>query len=174
MISETVQSSINRQINLEFASSQAYLAMSAYFETVNLTGFAHWFRIQSQEEIVHAMKFFDFVNDRGGRVTLGAISEPQVEFGSPLEAAQLALEHERKVTASINDIYNLAAREGDYATQSFLKWFLDEQVEEEKNADDLIQQLKLIAGDGVGLLIIDRQLADRLGTGLGVTAAGDE
>jgi ferritin len=161
MLSETVQQAINDQINLEFASSHAYLSMSAYFETLSLMGFAHWMRKQSEEEHEHAMKFFDFVNDRGGRVVLKAIEEPQTEFASPLTTMQSVLEHERKVTASIHRLYDLAGREKDFATQSMLKWFIDEQVEEEKAADEVIQSLKLIGDDGSGLYMLDRQLAER-------------
>jgi ferritin len=174
MLPESIQAAIDSQINLEFSSSQAYVAISAYFESLTLDGFAHHFRIQAQEEIVHAMMFFDYVNNRNGRVLLGGLPEPQNEFASPLDAAEAALEHEQKVTASINALYELAIREKDPATQSFLKWFLDEQVEEEKLADDLIQQLKLVGGDGVGLYMIDRQLAARPGSGLGQVASAAE
>jgi ferritin len=173
MISESIQQAINKQIDLEFSSSHAYLAMAAYFENLNLSGFAHWFRVQSQEEVVHAMKFFNFLVDRGGRVDLGSVAAPQGEFSSPLEAAEHALGHERRVTAAINAIYALAAREEDFATTSFLKWFLDEQVEEEKNADELIQRLKLIAGDGTGLFLIDRDLAARPGEVIGAAAEAE-
>lgn len=173
MLNETIQESINKQISLEFGSSQAYLAMAAYFENLNLTGFAHWFRVQAQEEVVHAMKFFDYVNDRGGRVRIGAVSEPQNEYASPLDAMEQALGHERKVTASIHAIHDLAVREKDAATQSMLKWFIDEQVEEEKSANEIIQQIKLVGGDGLGLYMIDRQLASRPGTGIGATSAGE-
>ncbi|MEN9935565.1 MAG: hypothetical protein RLZZ387_2144 [Chloroflexota bacterium] len=163
MLSETVQQALNKQITYEFSASHAYMALSAYFESLNLTGFAHWFRVQSDEEREHALRFFDYVNDRGGRVMLGAIGEPQTEFSNPLDAMEHALGHERSVTASINTIYALALRENDYATQSMLKWFIDEQVEEEKNADDIVQHLKLIGSDGTGLLMIDRQLTSRQG-----------
>lgn len=171
MLSETIQQALNKQITYEFAASHNYMAMSAYFESLNLTGFAHWFRIQSEEEREHALRIFDYVVDRGGRATLGAIAEPQSEFSSPLDAMEQALQHERNVTASINNIYALAVKESDYATQSMLRWFVDEQVEEEKSADEVIQQLKLIGGDGTGLLMIDRQLAARKG---GAGEGGEE
>jgi ferritin len=163
MLSETIQQALNKQITYEFSASHAYMAMSAYFEALNLGGFAHWFRVQSEEEREHAERIFDYVNDRGGRVTLSAIPEPQNEFSSPLDALEQALQHERNVTAAINDIYALAVREMDYATQSMLQWFVDEQVEEEKSADEIIQRLKLVGGDGTGLLMLDRQLAERGG-----------
>jgi ferritin len=165
MLSETVQQALNKQITYEFSAAHAYMAMSAYFESLNLTGFAKWFRVQAGEEREHALRFFDYVNDRGGRVTLGAVAEPQGEFASPLDAMEHALQHERNVTAAIHSIYALALRENDYATQSMLKWFIDEQVEEEKNADEVIQRLKLVGDDGTGLLMIDRQLAERGGAG---------
>jgi ferritin len=170
MLSETIQQAINKQISMEFAASHAYLAMAAFFEERNLPGFAHWFRVQSEEERGHALRFFDYVNDRSGRVTLEGIPEPQVEFGAPLDALEQALSHEKRVTAAINSIYALAARESDYATQSMLKWFIDEQVEEEKSADAITQQLRRIGDDGTGLLMIDRQLAARTG-GEGAGAA---
>lgn len=173
MISESVQQAINKQIDLEFSSSHAYLAMAAYFENLDLSGFAHWFRVQSQEEVIHAMKFFDFLADRGGRVVLGPVAEPQSEFSAPLDAVEHALGHERRVTAAINAIYALAAGENDFATTSFLKWFIDEQVEEEKNAEQLIQRLRLVGGDGMGLFLIDRELAARPGQGIGVAGAAE-
>ncbi|MGB9736985.1 MAG: ferritin [Chloroflexus aggregans] len=163
MLSEQVLQALNRQITYEYAASYTYLAMAAYFESLSLTGFAHWFRVQSEEEREHALRFFDYVNNRGGRVMLGAIDEPQNEFASPLDAFERVLAHEQRVTASINAIYALAAQENDYATMSMLKWFIDEQVEEEKSVDEIIQHLKLIGNDGVGLLLLDRQLAERSG-----------
>ncbi len=164
MLSEKILQALNRQITYEYAASYTYLAMAAYFESLSLTGFAHWFRVQSEEEREHTLRFFDYVNDRGGRVMLGAIDEPQNEFASPLDAFEHALAHEQRVTASINAIYALAAQENDYATMSMLKWFIDEQVEEEKSVDEIIHHLKLVGDDGVGLLLLDRQLAERTGS----------
>jgi ferritin len=163
MLSETVQQALNKQITYEFSASHAYMAMAAYFESLNLAGFASWFRVQSDEEREHAERIFDYVVDRGGRVALGPLPEPQSEFANPLDAMEHALQHERNVSAAINEIYALATRENDYATQSMLRWFVDEQVEEEKNADDVIQRLKLVGSNGTGLLLIDRQLAERGG-----------
>ncbi len=165
MLNETMQQALNAQINLEFSAAHNYRAISAYFEALELTGFAHWFRIQSEEETSHAMRFFDYVNDRGGRVQLGAITEPQSEYGSPLDAFENALAHERKVTAAIHMVFAQAVQGNDYATQSMLKWFIDEQVEEEKNAEEVIQRLKLVGSDGTGLLMIDRELAGRTAGG---------
>jgi ferritin len=161
MLSDTLQQALNKQMNFEFAASHAYMAIAAYFEDRNLGGFANWFRVQSEEEREHALRIFDYLNDRRGRAVVSAVPEPQSEFSSPLDAVEHAMSHEQRVTASINALYAQAVKEGDYATQSMLKWFVDEQVEEEKNADDLIQQLKLIGDDGPGLLYLDRELAGR-------------
>jgi ferritin len=163
MLSHSLHQALNKQLNFELSASHAYLAIAAYFETLNLEGFAHWFRIQSEEEREHALRFYTYINDRSGHASLGALPEPQNEFGAPIEAVEHALEHEKRVTAAIHAIYAQAGQENDYATQSMLKWFIDEQVEEEKNADQLIQRLKLIGGDGTGLLILDRELAARGG-----------
>ncbi|HMO57250.1 MAG TPA: ferritin [Roseiflexaceae bacterium] len=171
MLSDTMQQALNKQMNFEFAASHAYMAIAAFFEDRNLEGFAHWFRIQSEEEREHALRFFDYLNDRRGRALVSAVPEPDAEFGSPLDAMEHALAHEQRVTAAINEIYALAIREGDYATQSMLKWFVDEQVEEEKSADAIIQHLKLIGNDGAGLLYLDRELAGRQGEEAGGEAA---
>jgi ferritin len=161
MISETIQNAINQQIKHEFFSSYLYLSMSAYFETLSLPGFARWMRVQSQEEQAHAMKFFDFVNDRGGSVELQALDQPPSEFQSALDVFEQALQHERKVTALINQLYQLALKENDYATQALLQWFITEQVEEEKNAGQIVEQLKMTGGNPSALLLLDRELAGR-------------
>ncbi|MBM4424819.1 MAG: ferritin [Chloroflexi bacterium] len=161
MIGKSVQDAINNQINMEFLSSYIYLSMSAHFEHENLPGFARWMHAQGEEERLHAMKLFNFINDRGGRVALQAIAQPPVEFGSPLEVFQKALEHEQKVSASINALYGLAAKEGDYAAQVMLQWFINEQVEEEKTATAIVEQLKRIGNDGPALLILDREMGAR-------------
>ena len=161
MLNQAVQDAMNEQIGNELFSAYQYLSMAAYCESENLPGFAHWMRAQAQEETVHAMKFYDFILERNGRVVLGAIDGPLVEFGSPLEVFQSALEHERKVTGMINDLYGLAARENDYASQTFLQWFVTEQVEEEKNAGDVVETLRMI-GDGTeALFLLDRELGQR-------------
>ncbi|HJZ47978.1 MAG TPA: ferritin [Roseiflexaceae bacterium] len=161
MMSQTVQNAINDQIKHEFYSSYLYLSMSAYFETLSLPGFAQWMRVQSQEEHAHAMKFFDFVNDRGGSVELQAIEQPPGEFQSPLDVFEQALGHERKVTALIHWLYELALKESDYPTQMLLQWFITEQVEEEKNAGQIVEQLKMTGGEPSALLLLDRELAGR-------------
>ncbi len=161
MLSKTVQDAMNEQVNNEFYSAYQYLAMAAYCESVNLPGFAQWMRTQSQEETEHAMKFYDFILDRNGRVVLQAIEGPVIEFGSPLEVFEQALEQEQKVTAMINDLYGLAVKESDYASQAFLQWFVTEQVEEEKNAGDIAETLKMVGDKSEMLFLLDRELGQR-------------
>ena len=161
MLSKTVQDAMNEQVNNEFYSAYQYLAMAAYCESVNLPGFAQWMRTQSQEETEHAMKFYDFILDRNGRVVLQAIEGPVIEFGSPLEVFEQALEQEQKVTAMINELYGLAVKEGDYASQAFLQWFVTEQVEEEKNAGDVAETLKMVGDKSETLFLLDRELGQR-------------
>ncbi|MHB9026075.1 MAG: ferritin [Armatimonadota bacterium] len=160
MISHKMEAAINKQINAEYYSSYLYLSMSAYYESIDLAGFANWMRVQAQEEMVHVMKFYTFLNERGGRVVLKAIDGPPTNWSSPGEPFEDAYKHEQKVTAMINDLVTLALEERDYAANSFLNWFVDEQVEEEKSADSVIKQLKL-AGEQ-GLFHIDRELATRV------------
>jgi ferritin len=161
MLSKVVQDTINDQIKNELYSAYMYLSMSAYFEGANLLGCAHWMRVQSQEEVSHAMKFFEFVFDRGGRVVLQAIDQPPVDFKSPLDIFQQTLQHEQKVTALINHIYELAVKETDYATQTFVQWFITEQVEEEKNASQILDQLKAIGDQPAALFMLDGYLGKR-------------
>jgi ferritin len=137
--------------------------MSAYLESANLPGMARWMRLQSEEETAHAMKFFDYVYDRGGRVVLQAIDQPPAEFGSPLEVFEQALAHEQKVTGLINQIYDLAVKEDDYPSQIELQWFITEQVEEEKSAGDIVELLKVIGDHGPSLIMVDGQLGARQG-----------
>ena len=158
MLGKTIQDAMNEQIKNEFYSAYQYLSMAAYCESVNLPGFAHWMRAQSREELEHAMKFYDFILDRNGRVVLQAIDQPVVEFGSPLEVFEQVLEHEQKVTAMINELYGLAVRENDYASQTFLQWFVTEQVEEEKNAGDVVETLKMVGDTSEALFLLDREL----------------
>jgi ferritin len=161
MISKAMQEAINNQINKEMFSSYLYLSMSAYFEENNLSGFAHWMRLQATEENEHAMKFFDFLVERGGRVSLSAIETPKATWENSLNAFQQALAHEEMITASINSLYELALKEKDYASQIFLQWYISEQVEEEKNAGDIIHQLKMIDAHGTAVLMLDKQLGKR-------------
>ena len=143
MLSKAMQDAINEQIKNELYSAYLYPSMSAYCESINLPGFAHWMRVQHGEETGHAMKFYDYVFDRGGRVVLQAIEKPPVEYKSVQDVFKETLEHERKVTAMIYNLCSLAAKENDYATTEMLQWFVKEQVEEEKSAAQIIEQLKL-------------------------------
>lgn len=161
MISQRMQEAINEQINKEFYSSYLYLSMAAYFEDRNLPGFAHWLRLQAEEEREHAMKFYNHLIDRGGRVHLKAIDAPPTEWASPLEAFREVQQHEAKVTASIYALYELALAEKDYPAQTLLHWFVDEQVEEEKNAAEIVQHLELIKESGSALLMLDHRLGKR-------------
>ena len=163
MLSKAIEEAINEQIKNELYSAYLYLSMSAYLEANNLPGFAHWMRLQNQEEVSHAMKFFDYMNDRGSRVVLQAIDQPPAEFESALDIFQKALDHEQKVTAMINRIYELAVKENDYPTQVELQWFITEQVEEEKSAGDIVEQLKMVGEHGPSLIMLDRQLGARQG-----------
>ena len=142
-------------------SAYLYLSMSAYCEAANLPGFAHWMRVQAQEEVSHAMKFYDFICERGGRVVLQAIDQPPTEFQSPLHVFEQTLEHEQKVTVMIHDLYALAAQEKDYASQAFLQWFVTEQVEEEGSATQIVETLKMIGDKGQALVMLDRELGKR-------------
>jgi len=162
MIGEKIQQAFNEQLNAELYSSYLYLSMSAYFESINLPGFAHWMRCQAQEEIVHAMKFYNFICERAGTVKLAAIDGPPTAWESPLKAFQDAYSHEQKVTALINNLVDLAVQNRDHASNNFLQWFVAEQVEEEASADKVIQSLKLAGDQGGGLFMIDRELAQRV------------
>jgi len=161
MLSKTVMSALNEQIQKEYYSSYLYLAMSAYCEVSNLPGTAKWMRIQSQEELSHAMKLFDYVADRGGRVALKAIAQPPAEYKSALDIFKKALEHEKFVTASIHKLYALSVKENDYASQIVLQWFVTEQVEEEKNATQIVEQLKMVGDSKTSVMLLDRHLAKR-------------
>jgi len=163
MIGQAMQDAMNEQINKELFSSYLYLSMAAYFENKNLAGFAHWMQMQADEERGHAMKFYDFILERGGRVTLGAIDAPAVEWKSNLEAFEEAAAHEANVTASIYALYELALKEKDYPAQVMLQWFIKEQVEEEKNAAEIVANLKLIEDRGTAVLMLDHRLAKRKG-----------
>lgn len=158
MLSKSIQKALNGQIQKEFSSSYLYLAMAAYCETKNLPGMASWLKVQAQEEWGHGMKILDYINDRGGTVTLQAIEQPPAEFGSPVDVFKAVLEHEQNITAAINDLYALAIKENDYATQIMLQWFITEQIEEEKNASDTLELLKM-AGEHV--IVLDHRLGKR-------------
>jgi ferritin len=163
MFSTKVQDAMNAQINAELYSAYIYLAMSAHFETANLLGFAKWMRIQYQEETEHALKFFDFIHDRDGTVALKAVDAPPPAPATPLAVFEKTLAHEQKVTAMIHSLYKLAVDEGDYAAQVFLQWFVNEQVEEEKNATEAVAKLRMIGDFAPGLLMMDEEMGERAG-----------
>lgn len=162
MLSEKTVEALNIQINKEIYSAYLYLSMSAYSTSNGLNGFANWFMVQYQEEIVHVMKIYDYIHSQGGKVKLMAIAQPPMDFGSPLEMFQRTLEHEKRVTKSINDLVELASDEKDHATQIFLQWFIIEQIEEESNDNEIISKLKLVGKEGNGLFMIDKELAGRI------------
>ncbi|MEM7146922.1 MAG: ferritin [Verrucomicrobiota bacterium] len=163
-ITEDVQAAINRQINQEFLAFYRYLAAAAYFETTPYGGFAQWMRLQADEEHSHAMKFFDYIIDRRGSVQLDALPAPEHTYDGPLSVFEQSLSWEQEVTEKINNIYKVAQDAKDFATTSFLNWFVDEQVEEEKTADDWIERLKLAGDDPVALLRLDAEAATRSAT----------
>jgi ferritin len=163
MINKAIQDAMNEQINRELFSAYLYLSMAAYLEEKNLSGFAHWMRLQEAEEREHAMKFYDFVLERGGKVTLKGIDTPKTEWKSTLELAEEVAAHEAMISASINTLYELAIKEKDYPTQIMLQWFITEQVEEEKNAAEIVANLKLIEERGTAVLMLDHRLGKRSG-----------
>ncbi len=161
MIPQAMQDAMNEQIKNELYSAYLYLSMAAHFESKTLSGFANWLRIQAQEELGHAMKFFDFIIERGGTVALKAIDQPPSSWNSNLEAFEQVLAHEQKVTKNIHDLYELALKEKDYPSQVMLQWFIEEQVEEEKNATEIIEKLKMIEAHGTAVLMLDHELGKR-------------
>ncbi len=161
MLSKRMEQALNDQINAEIWSAYLYLSMSAYFDSKNLPGFANWMKIQWQEELTHANKFFDYINERGGRVILKPIDAVKTEWKDTLEVFQETLEHERHVSGLINKLADIAVEEKDHATNNVLQWFIKEQVEEEAVAEDIVNQLILIDGFGHGILMLDREFKTR-------------
>ena len=161
MLKPDVLQAMNAQIQKEIESAYIYLGMAAYFDGMNFPGFAHWMKIQYEEEMAHAFKIYDYVNSRGEKVVLEAIARPSVEFSSPREVFEAALEHEQYITNSINELYALAKSENDYASEQFLHWFIEEQVEEEENASGIVDTLTLVSDHPQALLMLDRELAQR-------------
>ncbi len=162
MLKEKVLKTINQQINNEYYSAFLYLSMSAWFQGKGLPGFANWMYIQYQEELTHGNKFFRYVHERGSQVVVKAIGQVETDFESVLSVFEKTLEHEQFVTASINKLMDVAIAESDHATQSFLKWFIDEQVEEEANVNELLDILRMINNQGNGLYMLDRELRQRV------------
>jgi ferritin len=156
-----IEEALNRQINAELHSAYLYLSMAAYFESENLSGMGTWMRVQAQEELTHAMKLFDFINERDGRVTLTELEGPQTEWRSPLDAFQGAYAHECKISALINQLVDLSIQESDHAANAFLQWFVSEQVEEEATAKSIVDKLKLAGDNSVALLMLDGELGQR-------------
>ena len=161
MISKKIDKAFNEQINAELFSAYLYVSMAAYFESENLLGCAGWMKVQAQEEVAHAMKFYAHVNDRGGRVILKAIDAPKTTWKSTLEAFEDAYKHEQKVTGLIMKLVKLAENEKDKAAEIFLQWFVTEQIEEESSVDYVVQLLKMVKEAPQGLIMLDRELAKR-------------
>ncbi|MFO8031555.1 MAG: ferritin [Desulfohalobiaceae bacterium] len=162
MLSAKMEEALNQQVNAELYSAYLYLSMSAYFSEVNLNGFAHWMRLQAQEELSHALKIYDYVNDRGGRPFLDTIDAPPKSWESPSQVFENVLNHEQKVTAMINNLVDQAIQEKDHATNNFLQWFVSEQVEEEASANEVLEKVKMTGDQGGGLLVLDQELGKRV------------
>jgi ferritin len=162
MVTKKMQDTLNGQMNAELYSAYLSLAMAAYYEDKDLPGFANWMRVQAQEEMTHAMKFYDYLVQRGARVILDTIEKPPSEWESPLNVSEHVLEHEKKVTGLINDLVNLAMEEKDHATNNFLQWYVAEQVEEEESVGSVLQKVRLAADSSSGLLMVDSELAQRV------------
>ncbi len=160
-IKKIVETALNKQINKELFSSYLYLSMSAYFERTNLTGFANWMRVQAEEEILHTMKMYNFVISRGGNINFYAIEKPEQGWKNALEVFKKSLEHEEQITRSINKLYDLALKEKDNATMIMLQWFINEQVEEEANVNEIVEKLKMVGDSQQGLMMIQSEYANR-------------
>lgn len=162
MLKDKMEKALNEQINKELYSSYLYLSMSAYAQSVGLPGVANWMKMQAQEEVTHANKFFDYVHERNGKVTLMPIDGVDTEFGSVIELFERVLEHEEYVSSLVNNLVDISIELSDHASRSFLMWFVDEQVEEEANVQEIIDNLKMVEGKGQGLFMIERELAARV------------
>ncbi len=161
MINAKVEESLNQQIQAEFFSFYMYLSVSSYFKADHLDGFAHWYDVQAQEELAHAMKLVGYLNERGGRVRLLALEAPPTEWSSPADAVAAALKHEQYITGRINALLDLASREKDHATVVLMHWFVNEQVEEEANASTMLEHVRMVGGSPQGLFLLDRKSAER-------------
>ena len=162
MLSKKIEKALNEQLNKEMYSAYLYMSMSAYSTNIGLSGFANWFMVQYHEEMEHAMKIYNYINEQGGKVKLMAIDEPPSVFKGPMDMFQKTLKHEQFITKSINDLMDLAIKEKDHATQIFLQWFVTEQIEEEGNDNEIIDKLKLAGDKGNGLFMIDKELGARV------------
>ncbi len=161
MIKSELNDLLNRQINAEFHAAYLYLAMATYFESLDLTGFANWMRVQFEEEQFHAMKFYNYLLERDGNITLEAIEKPESDFSSIVDVFEKSLAHEQKITGMINDIMAAAVAANDFATVNFLQWFVEEQVEEEAAVKTILAQLRMVDGKGHAILMFDREFAAR-------------
>ncbi len=161
MLKPKMEAALNEQINRELFSSYLYLSMAAYFESQSFPGMAQWMRYQAQEENAHAMKFYEFVHERNGRVALKEIAEPKTEWQSPLNAFEEAMAHEQLITGCINELADLSLEEKDHAAHSFLQWFVNEQVEEESTVQAILDKLNLVGDNGVALFMVDQELGQR-------------
>lgn len=162
MLNEKIQDAFNKQLNMELYSGYIYLSMSAHFGSQNLGGMANWMRIQAHEELMHAMRFYNFINERGGRVILAQVDEPKTDWNSALDAFEDALKHEQLVTSLIHGLVDLAVSEKDHAANNFLQWFVEEQVEEENSVQTVVDKLRLVGDNGVALLTLDGELGRRV------------
>lgn len=170
MIGKRMEGALNDQIRHELESAYLYLAMVAYFQAEGLDGMARWMTVQAQEEVAHAMKFFQHIDERGGRVELKALAQPQKEWASPLEAFKAAYEHERFITGKINDLVKIAEEENDNPARIMLQWFVAEQVEEEASTKKVVDLLERVGDSGHGLIMVDRELGTRQA---GTTTGGE-
>ena len=168
MLNEKVQKALNEQMNMEFFSANLYLSMSAWMDGNSLKGMAHWMRLQADEEQEHGMNFFDFIQARGGSAEIGTIQAPKTSWDSPLQVFEESWQHECKISELINDIADLTIHEKDFATQSFLQWFITEQVEEESTVQEIVERLKLVGNNGAALFMLEADLGRRA-----VDAAGN-
>ncbi len=164
MLNKKMEDALNEQINREMYSAYLYMSMSSCFAYKGLKGFANWFMVQYHEEMLHAMKIYEYIGLQGGRAILKSLQQPPSEFKSPLDAFIKTLEHEQFITKSINELMDLAIAEKDHATQIFLQWYVTEQVEEENNDNEIISQLKIIRDDPNGIMMLDREVAVRATT----------
>ncbi len=161
MFNKKIQEAFNSHMNKESFSAHLYMSMSAHLQAANLKGMAHWMRLQADEETMHTMKFFDYILARGGRVVLDRVNAPPTEWDTPLAVFEAAYEHEKAVSAMINSLVDLSLEESDHASNTFLQWFVTEQVEEEESALEIVEQLKLIGDDTTALFLIDKELGQR-------------
>jgi ferritin len=162
MLKEEIEKALNNQLNKEFYSAYLYLSLASYYEHQNLPGFSNWMKVQNQEENAHTMKFFKYINERGGKVLLSGVETPPTDWDSPLKAFEHVLEHEKIVTENINELIDLGMKHKDHATTNFLQWYIEEQVEEESTVSNIIAQLRMVHGSNESLYLLDKEMAGRV------------